>query len=88
MSAETKKTKSKRGPRKARVAEPLFITKTEMAQHLGVGDINTIDTWIANGSFPPPHSRPGERFAVWLRKHWNSYVETGAWPKEAYPFRS
>lgn len=80
MSTDAKK---KRGPRKK--PEPLFITKTEIAAHMGIGNLGTIDGWIAEGSFPPPHSRPGERFAVWLRKHWASYVETGSWPASAWP---
>ena len=84
MSTETKKKeRGKRGP--AKRVDPLFITKTEISQHLGVGDMSTLDSWIAKSEFPPPHSRPGGRFAVWLRKHWNSYVEHGEWPKEAWP---
>lgn len=75
--------KRKRGPRKR--VEPLFITKTEIAQHMGLGDLGTLDTWIVNRTFPPPHSQPGERYAVWLRKHWLRYVETGEWPGEAWP---
>jgi hypothetical protein len=72
-----------RGPR--RRVEPIFITKSEIAQMMSVADTKTIDSWIANGSFPPPHSRPGVRHAVWLRKHWQAYVDTGEWPKEAFP---
>lgn len=89
MSIEAKapKGRGKRGPGR-RIAEPLFITKTEMAQHLGVGDMTSIDKWIAAGDFPPPHSQPGKRFAVWLRRHWNTFVETRAWPREAFPHRA
>jgi hypothetical protein len=25
------------------------------------------------------------RLAVWLRRHWNAYVETGKWPLESFP---
>jgi glutamate-1-semialdehyde aminotransferase len=63
---------------------PIFIKKSEIAALMDVADTKTIDSWIANGGFPKPHSRPGERHAVWLRKHWNSYVENGEWPKEAW----
>jgi hypothetical protein len=77
-------SKKKRGPRK-KIVEPLFITKTEIAAHMGIGNIGTIDAWIAEGTFPPPHGRPGRRFAIWLRKHWDAYVETGEWPREAWP---
>ena len=81
MSTETK-GRGKRGP--AKRVDPVFITKTEIAQHLGVGDMTTLDIWVANGDFPPPHSRPGRRFAVWLRRHWDHYVADGEWPKEAW----
>jgi predicted DNA-binding transcriptional regulator AlpA len=83
MSTETKPSRKKRGPRKKQ--EPVFITKTEIANHMGIGSLGTIDDWIAEGGFPPPHSRPGERFAVWRRKHWDAYVETGSWPPSAFP---
>lgn len=75
------KTTKQRGP-KTRV-EPVFISKTEIAAHLGC-DTKTIDEWIKEGTVPRPHSRPGERFAVWRRAHWNTYVETGSWPSEAF----
>lgn len=83
MSIETKASKAKRGPRKK--VEPVFITKTEIGQHLGLGDLDTLDAWIGKSKFPPPHSQPGERYAVWLRKHWQHYVDNGEWPKEAWP---
>jgi hypothetical protein len=76
-------SKKPRGPGKH--VEPVFVTKSQIAQMMGVGDTKTIDSWIASGSFPPPHSRPGPRHAVWLRKHWLAYVENGEWPKEAWP---
>lgn len=78
---------TKKGPKPRKRPTPIFITKTEIANHLGVGGLGTIDDWIADGSFPPPHSRPGVRFAVWLRKHWDAYVATGAWPASAWPQR-
>jgi hypothetical protein len=83
MRTETEKRK--RGPRKK--PDPIFITKTEIATHMGLGNLTTIDDWIVNETFPPPHSRPGERYAVWLRKYWQTYVETGSWPPAAFPHR-
>lgn len=83
MSNDAKK---KRGSR-TNVSDPVFITKTEIAAHMGIGNLATIDDWIASGTFPPPHSRPGERFAVWRRKYWNAYVETGEWPPASFPSR-
>lgn len=71
-------------PQRKSPAQPEFITKTEIALHLGVSDLSTIDAWVREGSIPRPHSRPGVRFAVWRRKHWNAYVETGSWPSEAF----
>jgi predicted DNA-binding transcriptional regulator AlpA len=76
-------SKKPRGPSKK--AEPVFVTKAQIAQMMGVGNTKTIDSWIAQGTFPPPHSRPGPNFTVWLRKHWEIYVETGEWPREAWP---
>jgi predicted DNA-binding transcriptional regulator AlpA len=78
MSTEAKK----RGPGKKTPA--VFVTKSALAQMMGVGDTKTIDAWIAQERFPPPHSQPGVRHAVWLRKHWETYVETGQWPKSAF----
>lgn len=75
--------KRRRGP--AKRSDPVFITKTEIARMMCVGDTQTIDGWVADGTFPPPHSQPGKFHTLWLRKHWNSYVETGYWPKEAFP---
>jgi hypothetical protein len=80
-NVQTKAT-TKHSPRRPEAR--LFITKSEIGRALGVKDLRTIDAWIASGTFPPPHSRPGERFAVWLRKHWLVYVETGRWPEEAF----
>jgi hypothetical protein len=62
---------------------PIFITKTELAKHLGC-HITSIDRWIVDGTIPPPHSRPGHGHAVWLRRHFNAYVDTSEWPKDAY----
>ncbi len=81
----TTDTKKTRGPRKR--AEPLFITKSEIANHLGVGGMATIDKWVKAGEFPPYHSKLGERYFVWLRSHWNHYVATGSWPSSAFPNR-
>lgn len=70
--------------KRKRIDEPLFITKTAIAQHYGLGDMQTLDDWIEAGTIPPPHSQPGERYSVWLRKHWDVYVDTGRWPDEAF----
>lgn len=78
---EAKVKKQGRGP--SQKLAPIFITKKEIAALMSVADTKTIDSWIAKGAFPPPHSRPGERHVVWLRKHWDTYVETGEWPKAA-----
>lgn len=64
---------------------PTFITKAELAHEMGHVDTQTIDSWIARGDFPPPHSNPGINTAVWRRKDFRAYVETGAWPAEAFP---
>jgi hypothetical protein len=63
---------------------PLFIDKSEIVFEFGV-DMQTIDRWVAAGTFPPPHSRSGERKALWLHKHFDYYVATGHWPKDAFP---
>ena len=60
-----------------------FITKAELAIHLGCA-ICTIDGWIAKGTIPGPHSQPGIRHAIWLRRHYVKFRDTGRWPKEAY----
>lgn len=76
-------------PRKAarhqlKANDPDFIGKFELARHLGVKP-QTIDKWImTTQSFPPPHSKPGLRYAIWLRRHYVAYRETGRWPQEAY----
>ena len=68
---------------------PLFITKTELAAHLGC-HIESIERWVAAGTIPPPHSRPGVGHTIWLRRHFDAYVESGEWPRDAYvtPARS
>ncbi len=65
--------------------QPMFVSKTEIATHLCVSGSATIDTWIVEGRFPPPHSQPGKRHSLWLRRHWDAYVATGSWPREAFP---
>lgn len=77
--SETKR----RGP--AKEPDPIFITKSEMARMMSVGNTSTIDRWVANGTIPPPHSRPGKSHSLWLRKHWLVFVETGKWPNVAFP---
>ena len=83
MSDEPKKPRNPR-KHKIRSLEPDFITKCELAQHLGCA-VGTIDKWIEEGTVPPPHSKPGERHPVWLRKHYVAYRDTRRWPKEAHP---
>jgi hypothetical protein len=65
----------------------IFITKAELATHIGC-HINTIDRWIAKGTIPPPHSRPGYGHAIWLRKHFNVYADSGEWPQDAFRIAS
>jgi predicted DNA-binding transcriptional regulator AlpA len=60
-----------------------FINKSELVRELCV-DRKTLDRRIADGSFPPPHSRVGPRVALWLRKHYQFYVDNRRWPAEAY----
>lgn len=64
--------------------EPVFITKAEIAHHLGIKCLATLDKWIATRRLPPPFDRPGERHPVWLRKHWAAYVDSGSWPRSAW----
>ena len=63
---------------------PVFITSREISRHVGVKGAAPLTRWVAEGTFPPPHSRPGERTTLWLRKHWDQYVKTGRWPQEAW----
>jgi predicted DNA-binding transcriptional regulator AlpA len=70
----------KRRPAKPR-PDATFVTKSEIARELGGVAMSTIDRWIAAGTFPPPHSRIGPRYCVWLRQHWRQFVETGRWPE-------
>jgi hypothetical protein len=74
-----------RGPSKR--VEPAFINKSEIVQHLGLGCPSTINDWIADGTWPPPHSEPGRKYSVWRRPDWNHYVSTGSWPRSAWPER-
>jgi predicted DNA-binding transcriptional regulator AlpA len=76
--------KKPRGDGDGRASSPLFITKREIVRHIPGVDSTTIDAWVAKGTFPPPHSRPGERTAVWLRRHFDFYVARGYWPDEAF----
>lgn len=68
-------------------AAPIFIRSAELAGHLGC-TTSTIHRWVAAGVLPPPHSRLAERTAVWLRRHFDAYVATGAWPREAFKMRA
>lgn len=74
----------KRGRHQIKKGDPDFIWKFELARHLGVTP-PTIDSWIYKyKTIPPPHSQPGLRHAVWLRRHYVAYRETGEWPQEAF----
>lgn len=86
MAGPTREPKAK--PRKLRTVRPkaispIFISKSELAIHLGCSG-QAIEAWIELGRLPPPHSRPGERHTIWLREHFDQYVKTRRWPKEAY----
>ncbi len=73
----------KRPSRKTRRPEPDFIDKSELAIHFGCST-RTLEDWIELNQFPPPHSRPGQRHAIWLRAHYEAYRQNRRWPKEAY----
>ena len=60
-----------------------FIGKAELAKHLGC-HINTLTGWMKDGTVPPPHSYPGEKHPIWLRKHYEHFRKTRRWPFEAY----
>jgi predicted DNA-binding transcriptional regulator AlpA len=75
------KTPSKR---KGARGETDFITKSQLAHAMGEVDPATIDEWVAAGTFPPPHSRPGERTTVWRRSYYTFYLENGYWPPESF----
>lgn len=75
------KTKPKKGVR----GTPLFLTKGQLCYHLGEIDPATLDEWIAAGTVPPPHSRPGERTCLWRRDHFDAFLDTGRWPEAAWP---
>jgi hypothetical protein len=82
---EPPKVQSRRPARLRKIPdlEPDFIGKVELAHHLQC-HINTIDGWIEEGRIPPPHSWPGERHPIWLRRYYNVYRDTGEWPKDAW----
>lgn len=63
---------------------PVFVSKRELAHDLRL-TMHGIDRLIAEGLFPPPHSRPGPRHAVWLKRHYDAYVRDRKWPRDAFP---
>jgi predicted DNA-binding transcriptional regulator AlpA len=75
----------KRSERNHRIRqiEPDFITKVELAHHMGCA-VSTIDNWVKEGTIPSPYASPGTRHQVWLRKHYKHFRDTGTWPREAY----
>jgi predicted DNA-binding transcriptional regulator AlpA len=60
-----------------------FINKAELAREIGI-DRKTLDRRIAEGVYPPPHSRQGERIAIWRRKDYLHFVDHGTWPAESF----
>jgi hypothetical protein len=66
--------------------EPDFIGKMELAHHLQC-HVSTIDEWVADGTIPPPHSRPGVKHPIWLRRHYKVFRDTGEWPKDSWAWR-
>lgn len=78
MIPRRRKTKAER------LGRPRFITKAQLAHELGQVDPRTIDLWVREKTVPPPHSRLGERTELWLREYFETFVETGRWPEEAY----
>lgn len=70
--------------RRKKGGEPDFITKSEIAYNLRVS-LSAIDRWIwKDKTFPPPHSSPGARHVVWLRRHYNAYRDHNVWPEESF----
>jgi len=69
--------------KEAKDREPDFISKFELARNLCC-HVNTLATWIAEGTIPPPWSKPGSKRPVWLRKHYNVFKRTRKWPEAAY----
>jgi len=78
---------AKRGrgrPRKQPSADkPTFISGVEIARELGISP-PTLYRWVAEESFPEQRCRPGACTRLWLRAHWDEFVTTGKWPKEAW----
>jgi hypothetical protein len=85
--AETEPSPAKRKPseklRAIREKEADFVTKAELAHHIGC-HVNTINRWIRMGTIPGPHCRPGGKHPIWLRKHYEAFRRTGEWPPESF----
>jgi hypothetical protein len=71
------------GKSELRDRPPDFLDKHELAYHLGC-HIGTINRWIRDGVIPGPHSRPGGKHPIWLRKHYEEFLRSGRWPREAF----
>jgi uncharacterized protein YeaC (DUF1315 family) len=84
MSTDTNANTRKKRKHRNVSGQSVFMTKSQLAFAMGEVDTQTVDQWIARGTVPPPHSRPGSNTALWLREHFDHYVETGRWPKEAF----
>jgi predicted DNA-binding transcriptional regulator AlpA len=78
MSEDTKKPRAAR-KHKPRSTETDFVTKVELADHLGCS-LDTLAKWVEKGTVPKPHSWPGARHAVWRRRDYQHYVDNGSWP--------
>lgn len=63
--------------------KPTFITGAEIAREMCVST-DALYSWVAAAGFPPQRCRPGGRTRLWLRAHWDVFVETGKWPKGAW----
>lgn len=79
--------KRKRGrPKKVRDEAPAFIGGPDLAYHFGITS-QQLTKWIDQGHFPPPWARPGACTRLWQRSHWETFLATSKWPKEAWKGR-
>jgi hypothetical protein len=81
VAAKAKPPKQKR-PRGT--TSQTFIGLSELAYELHT-TTPTLNRWVLEGRVPPPHSRPGKHSALWLRKHYQHFVNHKECPQAAYP---
>lgn len=81
MNGQEADKRPRRGQGKAGV-EPAFISGAEIAREMCT-TTESLYEWVAKSHFPPPRCRPGAS-RLWLRVHWDSFVVSGRWPKEAW----